>query len=67
MSSLSSGCPHLEHIRTQIPYALTVMVAAGACGYVGRSFGLPTWSCYLIAVVLLGATLLLLGRNPDRL
>lgn len=28
LSSESSGCPHLEHVRTQRPYAVTVMLCA---------------------------------------
>jgi Na+/H+ antiporter NhaC len=33
LSSLASGCPPVAHFKTQLPYALLAMVAAGACGY----------------------------------
>ena len=28
MSSMSSGCDHVDHVRTQLPYALTVETEA---------------------------------------
>ncbi len=33
LSSIGSSCPHLEHVATQLPYALFVMVSAGF-GYI---------------------------------
>ncbi|MDF1562542.1 MAG: Na+/H+ antiporter NhaC family protein [Deltaproteobacteria bacterium] len=41
MSSIASGSDHLDHVRTQIPYALTSMVAAGLFGYVWWALGAP--------------------------
>lgn len=38
MSSAASGCPHDEHVLTQLPYALTVMLLASLFGYVGISW-----------------------------
>ncbi|MGB4408093.1 MAG: Na+/H+ antiporter NhaC family protein [Sphaerochaeta sp.] len=35
LSSTGAGCPHLEHVATQIPYAITVAV----CALVGFIFG----------------------------
>jgi len=32
LSSTGAGCPHLEHVKTQMPYAVTVIVCA-AFGY----------------------------------
>jgi Na+/H+ antiporter NhaC len=66
MSSLSSGCHHLDHIRTQLPYALTVMVVAAVGGYLLRAQGWPLWLCYGLGTATLVATLLVLGRSPDR-
>ena len=33
LSSICSGCEHLEHVRTQIPYALLGAVVAALAGY----------------------------------
>ena len=31
LSSLAAGCNHIEHVRTQIPYALTVAIVSVLC------------------------------------
>ena len=43
MSSLSAGCDHIEHVRTQLPYALLAGAAALGFGTLPISFGLPWW------------------------
>ncbi len=63
MSSLSSGCHHLDHVRTQLPYAVTVMVVAALGGYLARAAGVPLWGCYSLSGLGLLAVLLLLGRR----
>ena len=44
LSSTASGCPHLAHVKTQLPYATLAMVAAGLVGYVGVTAGAPVLS-----------------------
>jgi Na+/H+ antiporter NhaC len=45
-----SGADHMDHVNTQIPYALTA--AAGAMtGYVGVAMGLPAIANIVIAAV----------------
>ena len=65
MSSLSSGCNHLDHIRTQLPYAVTVMLTAAGFGYLGHAWGVPLVACYGLAAVTLVGVLWILGKNPD--
>ncbi|MDA9625305.1 Na+/H+ antiporter NhaC family protein [Luminiphilus sp.] len=43
LSSLSAGCDHIEHVRTQLPYALLAGAAALLFGTLPISFGLPWW------------------------
>ena len=43
MSSLASGCDHVDHVRTQMPYALSVAAVALVCGYLPAGFGLSPW------------------------
>ena len=43
MSSIASNCDHIDHVRTQAPYAIITMLAAAGFGYVGVAFGLPAW------------------------
>ncbi len=56
LSSICSGCEHLEHVRTQIPYALLGAVVAALAGYalVGA------WGADLWVGMAAGATAILL-------
>ncbi|MEW6244228.1 MAG: Na+/H+ antiporter NhaC family protein [Bacillota bacterium] len=50
MSSMFSGSDHMDHVNTQIPYAL---IAAGGAiiGYVGIALGLPVLVCLLLSAI----------------
>ncbi len=43
LSSLASGCDHIEHVRTQLPYAMTVGGVAILMGSILTSLGAPWW------------------------
>lgn len=62
MSSLSSQCDHLQHVRTQMPYALTVGGVALLFGVLPTAFGLPSWTAFLLALVVLGLVVKLVGK-----
>ena len=62
MSSIASACDHIDHVRTQAPYAITTMLAASVCGYLGVAYGLPVAGALGLGVVSLVAVLFLLGR-----
>ncbi|MEE6591727.1 hypothetical protein VWN77_10975, partial [Campylobacter coli] len=36
-------CDHMEHVRTQIPYALFICVISLFAGYIPVSLGLSVW------------------------
>lgn len=65
LSSLACGCDHVEHVRTQAPYALLAAVAAIGLGYL-PSLWFPAWP-WPVAVLgggaLLAAVLWLWGSN----
>ena len=42
LSAIVSSCDPMHHVRTQIPYALTVAFVALVCGYVPAALGLPS-------------------------
>ena len=64
MSSIASGCDHIDHVRTQIPYAVTAMVIAAGVGYLPAPLGLPVFAIYLLAFSLVIAAFYLLGKKP---
>ncbi len=63
LSSTASGCPHLAHVRTQLPYATLAMLAAGAWGYLGVAGGLPLLAAYGLGLVTMVAVMLIFGRS----
>jgi Na+/H+ antiporter NhaC len=62
MSSMSSACDHVDHVRTQLPYALAVAGVAILLGYLPGGFGLPPWACLLSGGAVLAGLLRWLGR-----
>jgi Na+/H+ antiporter NhaC len=65
LSSIASGSDHVDHVRTQAPYALAAAALALCCGYL-PSVLLPWWSLPLAlgsGALLIGALLLGVGRS----
>jgi Na+/H+ antiporter NhaC len=63
MSSIATGCDHMDHVRTQVPYALTTMTAAALFGYLWNGLGLPWWAGMVVGLGLLALAVRLLGRD----
>lgn len=65
LSSMASGCDHIEHVRTQLPYALLVGAVALLLGTVPAGFGLPWWASMIGGGVVIYAVLRTVGRKAD--
>ncbi|MEM9533846.1 MAG: Na+/H+ antiporter NhaC family protein [Pseudomonadota bacterium] len=65
LSSLASGCDHVEHVNTQMPYAMTVAAVAIALGLIPIGFGVPWWVSLLAGLVILWFVPRTLGRSND--
>jgi Na+/H+ antiporter NhaC len=63
MSSIASGCDHIAHVRTQMPYALLVGVVAIFGGTLPAGFGMPWWLGLVIGTASLWFALRVLGRR----
>ena len=64
MSSLSSACDHIHHVKTQIPYSLLVGALAVVCGYLPAAAGWPSYAGLALgAGSLIGFLLLLRARD----
>ena len=48
LSSLSSACDHLDHVATQLPYALTTMIIASILGYIFVGLGASNWTFFIL-------------------
>ena len=63
MSSLASGCDHLQHVSTQMPYALTVGSVAMLIGVLPTSLGLPSWTAFLLGLAVLAIIVRFVGKK----
>lgn len=63
LSSLASGCTHINHVVTQLPYALLVAGVAAVAGIVPVSFGVPWWGALILGVVMLYGALHFIGKR----
>jgi Na+/H+ antiporter NhaC len=65
LSSIASGCNHIEHVRTQLPYALLVGGASLFIGTIPAGYGLPPWVSLLVGAAVLYAILKTFGRRAE--
>lgn len=63
LSSLATACDHIEHVKTQIPYALTVGGVALFIGVIPTALGLSTWIAFPIAIFVLYMIIRFFGRK----
>ena len=63
MSSLASSCNHLQHVSTQMPYALTVGGVALLIGILPTALGLPSWAAFLMGFAVMGLVVRLVGKK----
>ncbi|MEJ2203762.1 MAG: Na+/H+ antiporter NhaC family protein, partial [Gemmatimonadota bacterium] len=63
LSSTASACDHVDHVRTQMPYALLVAGVGMVLGDIGTAYGLPNWIALVGGVAVLFVVLRLFGRD----
>lgn len=65
LSSLSADCDHINHVKTQMPYALVVGAVSIFCGGILFAFGIPWYLLYLIGFIAIVAIVKLLGKTLE--
>ena len=65
LSSVAAGCDHLDHVKTQVPYAVGIMSVAALFGYVGTAAAYPAWVGLGLGIAVSWGGLWLLGEDPD--
>lgn len=65
MSSMASACDHLDHVRTQLPYAVVVAVVGMLVGDIPTAYGLSPWISLAVGVAVIFLILRLYGRPTD--
>jgi len=66
LSSTASGSDHIAHVRTQLPYALSMGFLGMLIGDIPTAYGMSPWiSLALGSVVIVGGVLWLGRKVPD--
>ncbi|HLA99834.1 MAG TPA: Na+/H+ antiporter NhaC family protein, partial [Bacteroidota bacterium] len=65
LSSMASSCDHIDHVRTQLPYAVFVGSLGMIVGDIPTAYGLSPYLSILIGSVVIIAVLRLFGRMPE--
>jgi Na+/H+ antiporter NhaC len=65
LSSLSSNCDHINHVRTQMPYALSVGCISLFCGGILFAFGIPWYLLYLIGFIAIAGVIFIFGKKLE--
>ena len=66
VASASAGCNHMEHVSTQLPYALVAAGVSTAGFLVGGFSGSNVWLTLLVSFVLLIGAVYVMKRFADR-
>ena len=61
LSSTAAACDHVDHVRTQLPYAMLVGIVGLLLGSVATSLGLPVWIALAASVAVLALCLRIFG------
>ncbi|MCP4048041.1 MAG: Na+/H+ antiporter NhaC family protein, partial [Gammaproteobacteria bacterium] len=65
LSSMASGSDHVDHVRTQMPYALTVAGFSLVFGYLPAGMGAPVWLSLAMALAGLAIFVRLVGKQVN--
>jgi len=65
MSSMASSCDHIDHVSTQIPYALSVALTSLFLGILPLNFGTPYPLTVLMVAGGLAILIFVLGKRVD--
>ncbi len=63
LSSTGAGADHIDHVRTQIPYALTGAVVAGVFGFIPAGLGVHPLISIILGIIVLIVFVRLVGKT----
>ena len=65
MSSMSSGCDHMDHVQTQMPYAITGALFALIIGFLPAGLGVSWFISLIIGIVGMYFVLHYIGKSIE--
>lgn len=66
LSSTGAGCNHIDHVKTQIFYAIFVGIVAILFGYIPAGLGLNVWITLIMGVAVIAIFLMIVGKRVDK-
>lgn len=63
LAALGAGCETMDHVRTQMPYAICVAVTSVLCGTLLTSLGIPVAIALIVGTAFMLGTILILGKK----
>ena len=65
LSSMGTSCNHIDHVQTQIYYAIFVACVAIFVGYIPAGLGIPWYISLVVGVIVMFVGLKILGEKVD--
>lgn len=65
LSSIATSCDHIEHVRTQLPYAITVGIVSVFCGVLPAAMGLPSIFAFIMGLAVLFFWVRFFGKKVE--
>jgi Na+/H+ antiporter NhaC len=65
LSSMGASCDHIDHVRTQLFYAIPVAIIAILFGYIPVSLGVPVWLSLFIGSSVIFLLIFFIGKKVD--
>ena len=65
LSSMGTSCNHIDHVQTQIYYAIFVAIIAILFGYIPAGFGISWYICIPVAIIVMYIGLKVIGEKVD--
>ena len=65
MSSMAAASDHVDHVKTQAPYAILVAAVAGIVGFIPAGFGVSPIFSILAGFAILVAFMFIFGRRAE--
>ena len=65
LSSTASSCDHVDHVRTQLPYAVMVGIVAILFGSIPSALGVPAWLCLIVGAGVVWAVIRFYGTRVE--
>jgi len=65
LSSMASGCDHVDHVRTQLPYALLVAGVAVVLGSIPAGYGVSPWISLAVGLAVMAGVVRYVGQPVD--